>query len=143
MSWLITQLTLLRKNYHKFQLSAFCAKENDILRIPYIQNFVTVSGSVKNPGRYPYIPDRTYEYYIGLAGGFIKGQNAFSSVEIKDINGTKVKKSAVITPESNIIAKTNAFSYYFNQYAPIVTTVLNIVLTTVTVQSYIKTMQTH
>ena len=118
-------------------------KENDILRIPYIQNFVTVSGSVKNPGRYPYIPDRTYEYYIGLAGGFIKGQNAFSSVEIKDINGTKVKKSAVITPESNIIAKTNAFSYYFNQYAPIVTTVLNIVLTTVTVQNYLKTMQTN
>ncbi|MDR2489887.1 MAG: SLBB domain-containing protein, partial [Spirochaetaceae bacterium] len=29
--------------------------------------FVTVAGSVRMPGRYPYMPDRTWEYYIALA----------------------------------------------------------------------------
>ena len=106
---------------------------NDTLCIPFKQYFVSVAGSVKNPGRYPYIPDRTYEYYIGLAGGFVKNENTGESVSIIDINGNKVKKNEFITPESTITANTNSFTYYFGIYAPIITTILSAISTTISV----------
>ena len=49
--------------------SDFELEENDILRIPFKQLFVIVSVAVNQPGKYPYIPDRTYDYYVNLAGG--------------------------------------------------------------------------
>lgn len=104
-------------------------QQNDILRIPFKQFFITVAGSVNNPGRYPYIPDRNYEYYIGLAGGFNKNQNANRSVKIVDMNGNKLKKTDTITPETTITAKTNSFMYYFNQTAPIITTLATLITT--------------
>lgn len=105
----------------------------DILRIPFKQFFVSVAGSVKNPGRYPYIPDRTYEYYVGLAGGFIKTENVNNSVTITDVNGNKVDKSEYITPETTITAKANSFTYFFGIYAPIITTILSAISTTISV----------
>ncbi len=113
-------------------------KPNDILLIPFKQNFVSVAGSVKNPGRYPYIPNRTTEYYIGLAGGFLKSENAFNSYKIVDINGNRLSKDAIITPECTITAKTNSFLYYFNQYAPVITTSLSVVTTFVSVQMLVE-----
>ena len=105
----------------------------DILRIPFKQFFVSVAGAVKNPGRYPYIPDRTYDYYIGLAGGFIKTENAYGAVSIIDINGKKLSKAEYITPESTITAKSNSFTYYFGIYAPIITTIFSAISTTISV----------
>jgi protein involved in polysaccharide export with SLBB domain len=94
---------------------------------------VTVAGSVKVPGRYPYIPDRDWEYYIALAGGFVPTENSWEKVIITDINGKKLKKTDAITPETTITAPTNAFLYYFNQYAPVITTLLTIISSTITV----------
>jgi protein involved in polysaccharide export with SLBB domain len=108
-------------------------EENDLLIIPFRQYFVNVAGAVVTPGRYPYIPDRTWDYYIALAGGFISEKNRRDSVDIVDISGRKLGKTDVITPETIITAKTNSFLYYFNQYAPAVTTVLSIVSTFITI----------
>ncbi|NLL99972.1 MAG: ligand-binding protein [Treponema sp.] len=108
-------------------------EENDTLVIPFKQYFISVAGSVNFPGRYPYIPDRTWDYYIGLAGGFIKSQNASQSISIIDINGNELQKSDVITPECIITAKTNSFTYYFNQYVPIITTMLSIISTSLSI----------
>ena len=105
----------------------------DTLRIPFKQYFVSVAGSVVAPGRYPYIPDRTWDYYIGLAGGFIKTQNKNDTVKIVDINGNELSKTDIITPESTITAATNSGLYYFNLYAPVVTTVLSLVSTTLSI----------
>jgi len=112
-------------------------KPNDTLIIPFRQYFVSVAGAVANPGRYPYIPDRTFDYYIGLAGGFVKSQNSFSSVKIQDINGKKISKNDIITPECTITAKTNSFLYYFNQYAPIITTCLTAIVSAITIKTYL------
>lgn len=112
--------------------------QNDILRIPFKQFFVTVSGSVNNPGRYPYIPDRKYEYYIGLAGGFNKSQNSSKSVKIVSLDGKKLSKTDTITPETTITANTNSFLYYFNQFAPIVTTTLSIITASLSVYAAFK-----
>lgn len=105
----------------------------DTLRIPFKQYFVSVAGSVVAPGRYPYIPDRTWEYYIGLAGGFIKTQNNHDAIKIVDINGKELSKTDIITPETTITAETNSGLYYFNLYAPVVTTVLTLISTTLSI----------
>lgn len=99
----------------------------DIIVIPFKQSFVTVAGAVKNPGRYPYIPDRDWSYYIGLAGGFNKSENNTKVVSIVDINNKQLSKKDAITPETTITAETTAFTYYFNMYAPIITTTLSII----------------
>ena len=104
-------------------------QENDVLIIPFRQYFITVAGSVMRPGRYPYIPDRDWEYYIALAGGFIRERNSRQAVTILDMNGTRMKKTDVITPETVITARTNNGLYYFGIIAPVITTSLSIVMT--------------
>ena len=110
--------------------------ENDTLVIPFRQYFVTVAGAVANPGRYPYIPDRDWEYYIGLAGGFVAGRNAGDRVVITGLDGRRMKKGEAVSPETTITASTNHTLYYFNQYAVIVTTVLTIISTIFSIQAY-------
>lgn len=101
-------------------------EENDILVVPFRQSFVSVSGAVRNPGRYPFIPDRDWEYYIGLAGGFVAGQNSRDSITIFDMNGNRLRKSDKITPETTITANTNHFLFFFSQYGPVLSTFLSV-----------------
>ncbi|MCD1653153.1 SLBB domain-containing protein [Treponema zuelzerae] len=113
--------------------SDYQVEKNDVLIIPFRQYFVTVSGAVQTPGRYPYIPDRDWEYYVSLAGGFNTLKNSGESVRITDVLGNKRKKTDPITPETVITARSNSFTFYFNQYAPIITTTLTAVSTFLTV----------
>jgi len=113
--------------------SEYFVEQGDTLVIPFRQYYVTVSGAVSVPGRYPYIPDRDWSYYINLAGGFDPSRNSSERVTITDLNGRKLDKKGLITPETNIMANNNAFLYYFNQYAPIVTTTLTVITTVFTV----------
>lgn len=106
---------------------------NDTVVIPFRQFFVSVSGAVANPGRYPYIPDRDWLYYIGLAGGFLPARNSFDSVRIVDMNGNKKSKSDPIAPETTITAASNSFTYYFGLYASVATTVLSLITSIFTV----------
>ena len=105
----------------------------DTLIVPFKQYFVTVSGSVNTPGRYPYIPGRKWRYYIDLAGGIVKTQNSRESVIITDLDGNALSKLDAITPESSIEVKTNSPLYYFNRIAPVVTSILSIVSTTISI----------
>jgi protein involved in polysaccharide export with SLBB domain len=116
----------------------FAVQENDVLVIPFRQYFVSVSGAVRSPGRYPYIPDRDWEYYIGLAGGFIEERNSGKSVTITDMNGKQMKKTDVISPETLINANANSGLYYFNMYAPIITTVLGLISTSLSLWAVIS-----
>ncbi|WP_432996157.1 SLBB domain-containing protein [Treponema socranskii] len=114
---------------------------NDTLIIPFRQYFVSVAGAVARPGRYPYIPDRTWEYYIGLAGGFVNEKNSGKAITICDMKGKKMRKTDPITPETTITASANSFTYYFGLYAPVITTVLSAVSTTVTILIATKNMR--
>lgn len=117
--------------------SEYLVEKDDVLIIPFRQYFVSVSGAVVSPGRYPYIPDRDWSYYVSLAGGFNNLMNSRESVTITDVRGVKHSKSDIITPETVIEANANAFLFYFNQYAPIITTTLSIVTTFITVTTLI------
>ena len=44
----------------------------------------------------------------------------------------------MITPECTITAKTNSFLYYFNQYAPIITTARSVVTTGISIQMLVN-----
>lgn len=110
--------------YDPSYYSDFTVEEYDTLNIPFKQYFVTVAGAVNLPARYPYIPDRGWEYYIGLAGGFNTDKNTMAKIKIVDMNGKKHKKKEAILPEYTITASSNSFTYYFSKYAPVVTTLL-------------------
>ena len=126
--------------FDKSYYSDLTVEADDILRVPFRQYFVSVAGAVHNPGRYPYIPDRTYDYYVGLAGGFIQEKNNLDAVEIVDIDGKRLKKTDVITPETTITAKANSGLYYFNQYSGIITTVLSLLTTALSAYSIIRAL---
>ncbi len=121
--------------YDKNYSSEFSVEPYDVLMVPFSQSFVTVAGAVRVPGRYPYIPDRTWEYYIGLAGGFDKNQNTSGTIKIQDKNNRPCSKKDMITPESTITAQTTSFTYYFNKYAPVITTTLTAISTTLSVMA--------
>ncbi|BDC92638.1 SLBB domain-containing protein [Treponema bryantii] len=115
--------------------SELVVQPGDLLRVPMKQFFVSVSGAVQKPGRYPYIPNKTYDYYIGLAGGFNKTMNAGKSVDIIDSDGRKLNKKSEITPETTITADTNSFLFYFNQYAPVITTIVSVIATSLSIMA--------
>lgn len=112
-------------------------EENDILTIPFKQFFVSVSGAVLNPGKYPYIPDRDYMYYVNLAGGFDPEKNAREKVSIVDMHGKKKSTEDDILPEFTIMAENNSFTYIFNKYAPVITTVLSLITTFISIHTVI------
>jgi hypothetical protein len=119
--------------YDSSYRSQYFVEKNDVLIIPFRQYFVTVAGAVAVPGRYPYIPDRGWDYYVALAGGFVTERNSRESVAIQDIGGRAMKKTDPVGPETIITAKTNAGLYYFNKFAPVVTTTLSIVTTFISI----------
>jgi hypothetical protein len=63
----------------------------------------------------------------------VKERNTRDAVVIKDIAGRTLRKTDPILPETTITARTNAGLYYFNQYAPVITTLLSIVTTFISV----------
>jgi len=132
----VIPLNLNKILYDSGYTTELAVEADDVLRVPFKQYFVSVAGSVNSPGRYPYIPDRTYEYYIGLAGGFIKLQNMGNSVAIVDIDGKKLGTTDVITPECTITAKTNSPVYYINVFAPIITTILTATSTVLSIIAF-------
>jgi hypothetical protein len=118
--------------------SEYYVEANDVLVIPFRQYFVSVAGAVARPGRYPYIPDRDWEYYIALAGGFDPIRNMGQSVTIRELSGKRMRKRDMIGPETIITASNNGWLYQFNQIAPVITTVLSIVTTFLTLRALTK-----
>ena len=105
--------------------------------MPEIKQTVTVTGAVVTPGVYPYTPGRTFEYYIALAGGFDYERNARGAVLITDVYGKKLPKDAAIGPNTLITAKSNAFMYNFNIYAPLITVTATVVTATIAILTFI------
>ena len=109
---------------------------DDVLVVPFKQFFVTVSGAVKIPGRYAYVPDRTWDYYVGLAGGFDADLNTGDAVKITNNYGKTVKKNAYITPETTIDALKNSFSYKFNKVVTPLMSILSVITSTIVLVNY-------
>ncbi|UTC64674.1 SLBB domain-containing protein [Treponema sp. OMZ 788] len=113
-------------------------ERGDVIVVPVLQQTVIVIGAVLRPGAYPYVPGKTYEYYIALAGGFDLQRNAISSVKIKDVSGKKANKKDYVLPGSIITASSNAFLYNVMPYLSFVATVLTIIGTVFTIVGNLK-----
>lgn len=111
-------------------------EESDILSIPSKQFYVNVLGAVNKPGRYAYVPNRDYNYYVGLAGGFNIEVNSSEKVIIKNMYGETQNEKGEILPEYTITAKSNSFIYNFNKYAAVISTLLAIITAAFTVGNY-------
>ena len=55
------------------------------------------------------------------------------AITITDINGKKQKMGEFILPEMTIEAQANSGLYFFNQYAPVITTILSAISTSISV----------
>jgi protein involved in polysaccharide export with SLBB domain len=109
-------------------------ERNDRIVVPFRQYFVTVSGAVANPGQYPYIPDRGYEYYLGLAGGTAPQRHIGENPRITSIEGERKPDDAVIEPEDNIFfASTNPI-YHLSPILGVASTVLSTIALYLSVQ---------
>ena len=111
---------------------------SDRLVIPSKQYSVLVTGGVHDPGKYPYLPNKTFRYYVDLAGGVEAHEGNIRGVRIVDKNNTRVSRENYIEPETRIHVP-YSFSYYFLQYFPIaVSTVTAVYYTVLILEKYDK-----
>jgi polysaccharide export outer membrane protein len=98
----------------------------DRIIIPFKQYFVTVAGAVFLPGRYPYAPNRSYRYYVNLAGGSDPEKNINNEVRISDMNDEKKPADREIQPEDKIYVAYNNPLYHINQWAVFISTAISV-----------------
>jgi protein involved in polysaccharide export with SLBB domain len=119
-------IDLQRFLYGKDFLGDMVLEPGDVIIVPFRQFFVTVSGAVKVPGRYPYVPDRYWKYYVGLAGGFDDDKNSGEAIQIMSASGDLKTKSDVIQPEDSIIAQANDPLYRFQKVASVIASIISV-----------------
>ncbi len=96
----------------------FFLEPYDRLVIPPRQYSVLVTGGVIDPGQYPYLPNKTYRYFVDLAGGVDPESGNLTGVRITDRDNNRIAKDLYIDPETRIHVP-YSFSYYFLKYFPI------------------------
>lgn len=111
-------------------------EQGDIVVIPFSQLTVTVTGAVRNPGTFTYVPDRNTDYYINLAGGFT--DTATQGVKILNKDGNRVKGNVVPADSTIVAAKSNLTSSItlVASVISIVSTVLTIVINAHTIANW-------
>jgi polysaccharide biosynthesis/export protein len=98
---------------------------NDKIIIPYRQFFVTVAGAVASGGRFPYVPDRDWHYYINLAGGINTDLNTGNVMTITDRDGKKKTKNDLLQPEDKVYVESNSALYYLGKVTSVLATLFS------------------
>ncbi len=91
----------------------------DHLIIPFRRFSVAVTGAVRHPGVYPYVPNKTSQYYIDMAGGIDPERGSRGGVRVFDRGGRKLPADSLVDPEGKIDVA-YSFSFFFFKYFPIV-----------------------
>ena len=84
-------------------------QSDDEITIPFEQKFVTVSGAVARSGVYAYVPDKTADYYLALAGGLTNEAKGPEKVDVRDKQGQKLERYGIVPAESSIDVKAKTF----------------------------------
>ncbi|MGD9926676.1 MAG: SLBB domain-containing protein [Sphaerochaeta sp.] len=113
-------------------------QSGDTLMIPFTQRLVTVSGGVVRPGVFAYVPDKSVNYYLSLAGGLSDDAAYPTDVKVQGPDGKSIALGDPILPETTIavaketlardIAPTVAIIGLVSSILGIVATVVNIIL---------------
>jgi len=72
------------------------------------------------PGRYPYVPDRTWKYYVNLAGGIDSDRNANNAIRITDSADKPRREDVMIQPEDKIFVPANSVLHFLLQFSGII-----------------------
>jgi len=98
----------------------------DVLVIPFKQFQVTVLGGVARPGSYPWVPNRTWSYYVQEAGGLNPDLSGPGAIEVRNAEEVKVDKDEVVGPEYTIVAKRNNVRFWYLRSADLATTTIDL-----------------
>ncbi len=116
----------------------YILRDKDIVVIPFRQYLIYVGGQVNNPGAYPYIVNKTWEYYIGLAGGFNIDNHIGTGVRITDVYGVRHKqKERIIEPEDVLYAPLNHPMYWLREYGDDLATITATIVSTIIMINFI------
>lgn len=107
-------------------------KPFDTIAIPLRRSFVTVTGAVNDPGRYPYYTPEQYDYYVSLAGGIDTSRNANNRVKVLKEDGTIRSLDKPIQPGDTIRVLENDFLYNYNMYMPAIATGVTLITSIIT-----------
>ena len=113
--------------------------DRDIIVIPFRQYYVYVSGEVNDPGSYPYIVNKTWEYYVNLAGGFNIDTHTGRKVKIYDVYGEKYKpKDRILQPEDVIFVPRNHPMYWIGRYGTDISLLISTLTTSIILYNYMS-----
>jgi len=102
-------------------------------KIIVTSSLISVVGAVYDPGSYPYVPGKDFEYYVRLAGGIDPELNNDGEVSISGPEGNTVEPGTAIEPGDRIFVETNDFAYNFNRYFPIITAGIGFIATIISI----------
>ena len=104
---------------------------------------VSVVGGVVNPGVYGYVPGRSADYYINLAGGYSANSKGEKSVTITTKDGSEVDFSSPLSPETTISVERDDLSSQLASTVTvlgIVTSIVGIIASVVTISANVASM---
>ena len=102
-------------------------------RIVVTASLIAVAGAVYNPGTYPFVPGKSFEYYVQLAGGIDPERNTDDKVTITNAGGKRLNQDTTVNTGDRIFVQTNDFAYNFNRYFPIITAGISLITTIISV----------
>jgi protein involved in polysaccharide export with SLBB domain len=110
----------------------------DRIVIPYRKYVVTISGAVTRPGQYPYLPGRSWRYYVGLAGGFDPARHVGEAIVVTDVADKIQPEGRIIEAEDKIEVPTNNLFYTAAPVVQIVGTLAAVATAIATILQLLK-----
>lgn len=104
-------------------------------RIFIIPAEVMVQGAVFAPSSFSYREGLPVWYYINLAGGIDPERNSNRKILHYDSSGNRKQDGAQVAAGDRLYVPNTSFVYNFNRYAPMVVTILGLVLTSLEIYS--------
>ena len=83
----------------------------DKVVVPVRRLSVTVAGAVQAPGVFAYLPGRSADYYVRLAGGTVPAGGDGSRATVTDRLGREKEPSAPVAPDDQIFVPAESFSF--------------------------------
>lgn len=98
------------------------------LMIPSIRTDVMVSGAVTATGSFPYRQGASAAYYVSLAGGADSTRNFGGAYFLYDSEGKQKSASKGIQPGDRIHVRSNSLGYALERGAPVLSSILGLVV---------------
>lgn len=97
-------------------------EDGDELHVPRKENYVYVSGNVRNPGAYPYAKGKDVDHYIKLAKGYTSKSDSKNMYVLASYNGITQLKDTENLAAGDVIVVPTAVEYkrYTNVFLPII-----------------------